>query len=611
VPAVFGTSWPLQRVDNQKDPSFAAAPVFGTPSPSYDYLSLDDPRLTDPSSDTTAERYERDLLAILDLQPYEDPDDDLFPDLPEEQQKQAVDQLVEVRQRPLETRGLGDAQWVQRSQQRHRDNNNNKKRTASPLVDPSKFLLQSSAKRQRQQPHPGLGTPPRGGADQSGFRPPNVQQPTYRDPTAQEKLADLQPPPAEDRQSASPSVSKSSDEPEILDQNPLKKLLDIFSSPPGETAQTAIVLDSGTHEAFIARLRRRHPFADKDGNPILPNSHSLLADEVPVHTTLASASRRVTDVEKWTLSETQQNTPPMFTFWSLLLMLHEPHFVGTIEGGKKHGQPVDPDWCLFPAMLGTMVRNQFLAAESKDLEGWVQACAGRARRDASFAQSARMGWMQPGPFLSSLPRDVLHQFRLGQWNCASYYERDSAPAKSNFCMFSMLYTRSTSANNLLPTNGLSYEACLDMLRNTFFLLALPVTQGLPNSAPEFIDAVLDRTVLLSVLRRFLDRLCDDPRSFHSASLRSFWNEKCDARAKNALAFTILSYVDELLSLLGACVTDPTPSIRLAHDKGDNHNLYLIVDPTIRNQVLLQSTRVRSAAQPLIQSALAMWETIGS
>jgi hypothetical protein len=88
VPAVFGTSWPLQRVDNQKDPSFAAAPVFGTPSPSYDYLSLDDPRLTDPSSDTTAERYERDLLAILDLQPYEDPDDDLFPDLPEEQQKQ-------------------------------------------------------------------------------------------------------------------------------------------------------------------------------------------------------------------------------------------------------------------------------------------------------------------------------------------------------------------------------------------------------------------------------------------------------------------------------------------------------------------------------------------
>jgi hypothetical protein len=175
-------------------------------------------------------------------------------------------------------------------------------------------------------------------------------------------------------------------------------------------------------------------------------------------------------------------------------------------------------------------------------------------------------------------------------------------------MFSMLYTRSASANNLLPTNGLSYEACLDVLRNTFFMLALPVTQGLPNSAPEFVDAVLDRTVLLSVLRRFLDRLCDDPRSFHSASLRSFWNDKCDARAKNALAFTILSYVDELLSLLGACVTDPTPSIRLAHDKNDNHNLYLIVDPTIRNQVLLQSTRVRSAAQPLIQSALAMWET---
>jgi hypothetical protein len=186
----------------------------------------------------------------LDLQPYEDPDDDLFPDLPEDQHKQAVNQLVEVRQRQLENRGLGDAQWVQRSQQRQRDNNNTKR--TSPLVDPFTFLLQSSAKRQRQQPHPGLSTPLRGGADQSGFRPPNVQQPMFRDPAAQDKLADIQPPPADDRQSPSSSASDSSDKPEVIDHNPLKKLLDIFSSPPGETAQTAIVLDSGTHEAFIA-----------------------------------------------------------------------------------------------------------------------------------------------------------------------------------------------------------------------------------------------------------------------------------------------------------------------------------------------------------------------
>lgn len=114
-------------------------------------------------------------------------------------------------------------------------------------------------------------------------------------------------------------------------------------------------------------------------------------------------------------------------------------------------------------------------------------------------------------------------------------------------------------------------------------------------------------VLLSVLHHFLDRLCDDPRSFHAVSLRSYWNERCNARAKNALAVTILSNVDELHSLLGACITDPTPPLQMAHDSGDDDKIYLLVDPTIRNEAVLQSNRVLHAAQPLIQSALTAWE----
>jgi hypothetical protein len=38
---------------------------------------------------------------------------------------------------------------------------------------------------------------------------------------------------------------------------------------------------------------------------------------------------------------------------------------------------------------------------------------------------------------------------------------------------------------------------------------------------------------------------------------------------------------------------------MAHDSGNNDNIYLLVDPTVRNPAVLQSNRVRNAAQPLI------------
>jgi hypothetical protein len=44
---------------------------------------------------------------------------------------------------------------------------------------------------------------------------------------------------------------------------------------------------------------------------------------------------------------------------------------------------------------------------------------------------------------------------------------------------------------------------------------------------------------------------------------------------------------------------------MAHNSGDDNNL---IDPTVRNQAVLQSNRVHSATQPLIQSALAIWDT---
>jgi hypothetical protein len=162
---------------------------------------------------------------------------------------------------------------------------------------------------------------------------------------------------------------------------------------------------------------------------------------------------------------------------------------------------------------------------------------------------------------------------------------------------------------LLPADGLPYSECIDVLRNLFFLLSLPVTQNLYKSAPEKIDSVIESTILLSTFRRFLEKLCDDPRSFNTTSLRSYWETKCDSRARNGLAFIVLAYADELLSFMSMCVTHPTPTLRLVHDSHDNDNLYLAVDPTISNPTLLRSRHVQSAAHPYIHSATGMWEAL--
>jgi hypothetical protein len=260
-------------------------------------------------------------------------------------------------------------------------------------------------------------------------------------------------------------------------------------------------------------------------------------------------------------------------------------------------------------MLGTSVRVSFFGAEQKAIEEWVQSCASRARREAQMAQGSSTGWLQPGLYISRLTRDVLHQLRSGLWSCASYYELGAEPSKSNFTVFSMLPTRGPSATNLLPADGLKYSECIDVLRNLFFLLSLPVTQNLYKSTPGKVDSIIESTTLLATFRRFLDKLCDDPRSFNTISVRSYWETKCDARARNGLAFIVLAYVDELLSFMSMCVTHPTPTLRLVHDSNDNNNLYLAVDPTINNPVLLRSRHVQSAAHPYVHSALGMWEAI--
>jgi hypothetical protein len=107
-----------------------------------------------------------------------------------------------LRTRPLAQRRSDSAHWAEKSDQRKQ---NAAKRP--PMVDPFEFLLQSSMKRQRQQSQPaGPSTPPR--LDQSGFCPPNVQQPNYRDPDdVQKKLDNLLPPLADTNSSSSSSAN--------------------------------------------------------------------------------------------------------------------------------------------------------------------------------------------------------------------------------------------------------------------------------------------------------------------------------------------------------------------------------------------------------------------
>jgi hypothetical protein len=104
-----------------------------------------------------------------------------------------------------------------------------------------------------------------------------------------------------------------------------------------------------------------------------------------------------------------------------------------------------------------------------------------------------------------------------------------------------------------------------------FLLSLPVTQE--QQDPAILEAILEHTLLLGTLRRLMDKLCDDPRAFHAVSVRSYWETRCNAAAQNNLAYAVLAYVDELLSMFSAHITDPTPSLRLAQEPDDDDNLW--------------------------------------
>jgi hypothetical protein len=67
-------------------------------------------------------------------------------------------------------------------------------------------------------------------------------------------------------------------------------------------------------------------------------------------------------------------------------------------------------------------------------------------------------------------------------------------------------------------------------------------------------------------------------------------------------------VDELLSMFSAHITtDPTPSLRLVQEPDDDENLYLVVDPTVRNVLLLNNAAVQASPGRLWHSALSMWE----
>lgn len=92
------------------------------------------------------------------------------------------------------------------------------------------------------------------------------------------------------------------------------------------------------------------------------------------------------------------------------------------------------------------------------------------------------------------------------------------------------------------------------------------------------------------------------------SVRSYWETRCDAAACNNLAFAILAYVDELLSMFSMHVTDPTPQLRLVREPDDDDNLYLVVDPsTITKKLLVSSAVVQSTPTRYLHSALAIWE----
>jgi hypothetical protein len=608
---------PLERVDGSEDPPFEVPTSFTAPSTYVDPFDPTKPRINDPARDTEFEQYERALIQKLaGAQATEGTDDDLFPELPSE--IPALEkELSELRQRPIDKRLVGLLPPPAEQS----------KRPSGPSTNFFEHILQSLQKKPRQDPPratpSGSGT---GGLPPSGVQyknvPPPGRLPLFDDPLLPSHLRDssddTKPPaagPATPPRSGGHRENDDSDDSVQEIENPsMKKLQARFASPPGESVATAIVVDAGARDAIMSQLRRRRPVADKHAVPFVPTRQSLLEEGGAFRPSAPSSggSTSLPAVALWCLSDASTGYPAWFAFWSLLLVFQESSFQGTYSVGSRKGRSVDLADRLFPALISVEARSQFFAQDNRQFEEWVTAMALRARRDASLAQSGKStGWLQPGENLNRISRDTLHQLRSGElWSCSSFFERNTEPSKTNFTVFSLLPSRSHSATgNLLPAEGLTYDECIEVLRNLFFLLSLPVTQRVPGATAEKLDAILESTVLLSTLRHFLDRLCDDPRSFHAVSIRSFWDTRCDAAARNNLAFCIFAHVDQLLSTMSTFVTDPSPTVRPVHDAGDNENIYLVVEPTVKTPSILGSPPAQEVRDPHIASIVRKWGDI--
>jgi hypothetical protein len=598
---------PLKRRDGSKDPVFSVAPdepEGGGPTGSP-FLSSDQ-RIcnTDNDCGEFEQHQERLLMDRLQKSMVESvPDeDDLFPELVVGDPTIAAE-LKSWRLRPLSERHIARPVKPQLPAPAV------PKRPAG--VNPFRFLLETAQKQKKLTGDGVPNTPPRDApVHGSGINPWNVLRPVLPPVQAQRIEGHQEEQLMVDRdtlddgdEDGSGPVSQGSAVPAI------KSLLSRFASPPGESAHTAIPVDVVTTRATpIAQLRRSQPVTDKMGEPFVLRQRSLVfGDEAPA-SSQSSNGAAVPQAALWSLRDDDTGYPPLFTFWSLLLMFRDPTFSGRFFGGSHNQRPVDSDWRTFPAVIPTKVCVQFFLSDNKLFHDWVQHCVTRARREASLSHSARLGWLQPGRYLHKVTKDLLHQLRSGGlWSCASYFEFTMEPSKSNFTVFSMLTTRSPNASNLLPAEGLQYSECLDVLRNTLFLLSLPVTQGELQQDPAILEAIVENTLLLGTLKRLLDKLCDDPRAFHAVSVRSYWETRCDAAARNNLAYIVLAYVDELLSMFSAHITDPTPSLRLVQEPDDDDNIYLAVDPTVRNSLLVNNAAVLAAPGCLWHSALWMWE----
>jgi hypothetical protein len=604
---------PLERVDGSEDPPFDIPTSFLKPSEYDNPFDPTKPCIKDPTHDTDFESHERALIQKLaGARATEGTDDDLFPELPSEIPV-LEKELNELRQRPFDKRLVGPLPLPEKQS----------KRPPGPGANFFDHILQSLQKKPRKDPPratpSGSGA---GGLPPSGVQyrnvPPPGRQPVFDDPLLPSHLREggdidkkLPADPATPPRTGHHENDDSDDSVQEIENPSMKKLQARFASPPGESVATAIVVDAGARDAIMAQLRRRRPAADKNAVPFVPTRHSLFEEGGAFRPSATSSggSTALPAVALWCLSDAASGYPAWFAFWSLLLTFQESSFQGTYSVGSRKGRPVDLADRLFPALISVEARSQFFAQDNRQFEEWVTAMALRARRDASLAQSGKStGWLQPGENLNRISRETLHQLRSGElWSCSSFFERNTEPSKTNFTVFSLLPSRSHSATgNLLPAEGLTYDECIEVLRNLFFLLSLPVTQRVPGATAEKLDAILESTVLLSTLRHFLDRLCDDPRSFHAVSIRSFWDTRCDAAARNNLAFSIFAHVDQLLSMMSTFVTDPSPSVRPVHDTGDNDNIYLLVDPTVKTSSILGSPAGQEARDPHIASIVRKW-----